>query len=37
MESLFLIVLVIVWAFQKQLADLMVAVTERIRHGSKEK
>lgn len=36
MESLFLIVLVIIWAFQKQLSDLIAALTERIRQGSKE-
>ncbi len=35
MDSLFLIVLVIVWAFQKQLSDLLSALTERIRQGSK--
>lgn len=34
MESLFLIVLVIIWAFQKQLSDLIAALTERIRQGS---
>lgn len=37
MESIFLVVLVVIWAFQRQLADLMVAITERIRQGSKEK
>lgn len=37
MDSLFLIILVIVWAFKDQIADLMKAVTERIRQGSKGK
>lgn len=36
MESLFLIVLLLVWAFQKQLSDLIAALTERIRQGNKE-
>lgn len=37
MESLFLIILVIVWAFEDRISDLMKALTERIRQGTKTK
>lgn len=37
MDSLFLIVLLLVWAFQEQISDLIAALTERIRQSSKGK